>query len=164
MSKFYIIALNRPAKPRFEQFIKEKFEHWMHYMRCHWVVVSDKSTKEITDLLLPWVVEQDEDTMGDQYLFVTEFDPSAVNGWLPSGAWQWMCNNRKKLEYQELESPSILDMYHCGVFDSEFERVRSVADIDKMLSVYVANSSTFAIDAVRSRMIERLMKKLQTVN
>lgn len=164
MRKFYLILLNLPAQTRFEQFIKDTFEHWMHYMRCNWVVVSDKSVKEITDLLAPWVTAHDDDMMDNQYLLVTEIDPGSVNGWMPAGAWQWMCKNRKKLEYQELESPTILDMYRCGVFDSEFERVRSVADIDKMLSVYVDNSSTFAIDAVRYRMIGRLMQKLQTVN
>jgi hypothetical protein len=152
------------VKHRFEQFVKDTFEHWMHYMQCNWVVVSDKSVKEITDLLTPWVKAHDDDMMDNQYLLVTEIDPDSVNGWLPAGAWKWMREIRNKLEYQELESPSIMDMYRCGVFDSEFKQVHCVADIDNMLSGYETKSTTFAIDAVRSRMIDRLMKKLQTVN
>ena len=152
MSKFYLIALNHDDDTRLERVIKDSFEHWAHYMKCTWFVISDKSVKEITDQLSPWVKNSDE----RQLLFVTEIDPNDVNGWLPHTAWDWFAKTRREIMFKEMENPSIVDMYNCGIFEPELKAANSIADIDSILKPYENQVSSFALETVRGRMIERI--------
>lgn len=157
MSKFYLISLNNEADNRLETLIKDSFNYWMHYMKCTWIVVSDKGVKEITDLLVPWITRSND----NQLLLVTEINPENLNGWLPQGAWLWLSKHRLKITYQEMENPSLIDMFNCGIFSPEFDRARSIADIDNILKPYEGSTSWFALNAVRNRMIERLIQKIR---
>ena len=161
MSKFYLIALNKPEDNRLERIIKDTFEKWMHYMECNWVVVSDKSVKEITDHLVPWIRNSDE---RNQLLLVTEIDPTNVNGWLPHGAWEWIRKNQREITYRSMENPSIIDMFNCGIFSPELDRARCIKDIDNILAPYEASGSQFALSNVRNRMIDVLTKRIKASN
>ena len=161
MNKFYLISLNRPEDNRLERYIKDTFEKWMHYMECNWVIVSDKSVKEITDQLVPWVRNSDD---RNQLLLVTEIDPNNVNGWLPQGAWSWIQKNQREITYKAMENPSIIDMYNCGIFSPELDRARCIKDIDNILAPYENSVSQFALVNVRNRMIEVLTRRIKTLN
>lgn len=159
MSKFYLISLNKPDDNRLERFIMDTFEQWMHYMKCTWVVVSDKSVQEITDCLVPWVRNSYE---YNQLMLVTEIDPTNINGWLPHDAWQWFAKNQQKIMFSEIENPSIVDMYNCGIFEPELNTANSIADIDNILKPYENKVTSFALETVRSRMIERISARARS--
>lgn len=161
MSKFYLISLNRPEDNRLERYIKDTFEKWMHYMECNWVVVSDKSVKEITDQLVPWVRNSDD---RNQLLLVTELDPTNINGWLPQGAWNWIQKNQREITYKAMENPSLIDMYNCGIFSPELDRARCIKDIDNILAPYENSVSPFALVNVRNRMIDVLTSRIKALN
>ena len=152
MSKFYLISLNCSDDERLEKFIKETFENWAHYLNCTWFVVSTMNEKEITDKLSPLVMSSDT----RQLLLVSEVDPETIHGCLPHNAWQWFAKNQQKIMFSEIENPSIVDMYNCGIFEPELITANSVADIDNILKPYENKVTSFALDAVRSRMIERI--------
>ena len=161
MRKFYLISLNKPEDNRLERFIKDTFEDWMHYMECNWVVVSDKSVKEITDSLVPWVRNSDE---SHQLMLVTELDPANVNGWLPQGAWDWIIKTQREITYKSMENPSLIDMFNCGIFSPELDRARCIKDIDGILAPYETSASRFALENVRNRMIDVLTKRIKASN
>lgn len=161
MRKFYLISLNKPEDNRLERFIKDTFEDWMHYMECNWVVVSDKSVKEITDSLVPWVRNSDE---SHQLMLVTELDPANVNGWLPQGAWDWIIKTQREITYKSMENPSLIDMFNCGIFSPELDRARCIKDIDGILAPYETSVSRFALENVRNRMIDVLTKRIKASN
>jgi hypothetical protein len=152
MSKFYLISLNCSDDERLENFIKETFENWAHYLKCTWFVVSNMNVKEITDKLSPWIRSSDE----RQLLLVSEVNPADINGWLPHGAWQWFAKNQQKIMFSEMESPSLVDMYNCGIFDPELITANSITDIDNILKPYENQVTGFALETVRGRMIERI--------
>ena len=161
MRKFYLISLNKPEDNRLERFIKDTFDDWMHYMECNWVVVSDKSVKEITDSLVPWVRNSDE---SHQLMLVTELDPANVNGWLPQGAWDWIIKTQREITYKSMENPSLIDMFNCGIFSPELDRARCIKDIDGILAPYETSASRFALENVRNRMIDVLTKRIKASN
>lgn len=161
MRKFYLISLNKPEDNRLERFIKDTFEDWMHYMECNWVVVSDKSVKEITDSLVPWVRNSDE---SHQLMLVTELDPANVNGWLPQGAWDWIIKTQREITYKSMENPSLIDMFNCGIFSPELDRARCIKDIDGILAPYETSVSRFALENVRNRMIDVLTQRIKASN
>lgn len=161
MSKFYLISLNKPEDNRLERFIKDSFDKWMHYMECNWVVVSDKSVKEITEQLLPWVRNSDE---SNQLLLVTEIDPDNVNGWLPHDAWNWIRKNQREITFKSMKNPSLIDMFNCGIFSPELGRARCIKDIDQILAPYEPSVSRFALENVRNRMIDVLAKRIKASN
>ena len=161
MRKFYLISLNKPEDNRLERFIKDTFEDWMHYMECNWVVVSDKSVKEITDSLVPWVRNSDE---SHQLMLVTELDPANVNGWLPQGAWDWIIKTQREITYKSMENPSLIDMFNCGIFSPELDRARCIKDIDGILAPYETSVSSFALENVRNRMIDVLTQRIKASN
>ena len=161
MSKFYLISLNKPEDNRLERFIKDTFEDWMHYMECNWVVVSDKSVKEITDSLVPWVRNSDE---SHQLMLVTELDPANVNGWLPQGAWDWIIKTQREITCKSMENPSLIDMFNCGIFSPELDRARCIKDIDGILAPYETSVSRFALENVRNRMIDVLTQRIKASN
>ena len=161
MRKFYLISLNKPEDNRLERFIKDTFEDWMHYMECNWVVVSDKSVKEITDSLVPWVRNSDE---SHQLMLVTELDPANVNGWLPQGAWDWIIKTKREITYKSMENPSLIDMFNCGIFSPELDRARCIKDIDNILAPYETSVSRFALENVRNRMIDVLTQRIKASN
>ena len=161
MRKFYLISLNKPEDNRLERFIKDTFEDWMHYMECNWVVVSDKSVKEITDSLVPWVRNSDE---SHQLMLVTELDPANVNGWLPQGAWDWIIKTQREITYKSMENPSLIDMFNCGIFSPELDRARCIKDIDSILAPYETSASRFALENVRNRMIDVLTQRIKASN
>lgn len=161
MRKFYLISLNKPEDNRLERFIKDTFEDWMHYMECNWVVVSDKSVKEITDSLVPWVRNSDE---SHQLMLVTELDPANVNGWLPQGAWDWIIKTQREITYKSMENPSLIDMFNCGIFSPELDRARCIKDIDGILAPYETSASRFALENVRNRMIDVLTQRIKASN
>ena len=152
MSKFYLISLNCSDDERLEKFIKETFENWAHYLKCTWFVVSDMNVKEITDKLSPWIRSSDE----RQLLLVSEVNPADINGWLPHGAWQWFAKNQQKIMFSEMENPSLVDMYNCGIFEPELITANSITDIDNILKPYENQVTRFALETVRGRMIERI--------
>ena len=161
MRKFYLISLNKPEDNRLERFIKDTFDDWMHYMECNWVVVSDKSVKEITDSLVPWVRNSDE---SHQLMLVTELDPANVNGWLPQGAWDWIIKTQREITYKSMENPSLIDMFNCGIFSPELDRARCIKDIDGILAPYETSASRFALENVRNRMIDVLTQRIKASN
>ena len=161
MSNFYLISLNKPEDNRLERFIKDSFDKWMHYMECNWVVVSDMSVKEITDRLVPWVRNSDEN---NQLMLVTEIDPANVNGWLPQDAWNWIRKNQREITYKSMENPSLIDMFNCGIFSPELGRARCIKDIDNILAPYETSVSRFALENVRNRMIDVLTQRIKASN
>lgn len=155
MTRILLISLSHEDE-KLERRIKDISDHWAHYLPCTWFVATSMTVQELTDDLILLVRCHDP----SQHLFVTEIVPSNYNGWLPQGAWQWFSKMKRKLEFNALENPTLVDRYNYGEFDDYMNKIISVADIDRILQAYETTVSSFDLADVRSRMINDFINRI----
>ena len=155
MTRILLISLSHEDE-KLERHIKDISENWAHYLPCTWFVRTSMTVQELADDLVLLVRSHEP----SQNLFVTEIVPSNYNGWLPHGAWLWFSKMKRKLEFNAIENPTLVDRYNCGEFDDYMYKINSVADIDRILQAYETTVSSFDLANVRSRMINDYINRI----
>lgn len=155
MTRIFLISLSHEDE-KLERHIKDISDNWAHYLPCTWFVATSMTVQELTDDLTLLVRYHDP----SQHLFVTEIVPSNYNGWLPQGAWLWFSKMKRKLEFNALKNPTLVDRYNYGEFDDYMNKIISVADIDRILQAYETTVSSFDLADVRSRMINDFINRI----
>jgi hypothetical protein len=95
--KFFIITFDRKAgasyKEFHEQFVSSKIINgWFHYIKSSYIVGSNNSAKEISELF----TETSKTNNLPTTHLVVEINMSNRQGMLTNDAWQWIRNNASK--------------------------------------------------------------------
>lgn len=86
MKKTYLIQYNIPEDLNLKERIKA-LGSWMSYFNGFWLVETEKSTKEIYEILL------NENT--ETRILILEITINDYWGWMPKDAWEWIAKRKK---------------------------------------------------------------------
>ena len=68
--------------------IKNAGAAWWHYLESIWIIKTNLSVQECSNLLR-------NNMDANDYLFVVDITYKEYQGWLPSKAWEWFRQNEK---------------------------------------------------------------------
>lgn len=60
----------------------KSFQTWWHYLESTWIIKSEKTSKEIFDIIKPHIDKND-------HLIIIQVT-NDYKGWLPPKAWEWI--------------------------------------------------------------------------
>ena len=147
--------MENEVKDRLNTYIKS-FNYWSHYSDLIWMFASEKSISALTDIIKQFELYH------NFYSFVlVDISDGNVNGVLPKPAWSWLHRTLEQIKISAMENPTLSQLCDAGLYDKEFKRCKSIADIDQELSKVEPNYSHFDIENVRKRMVNNLRSRQQ---